>query len=156
MYYNFKEQDLKSDERVEEYKKFSQEVLANMETVAEVESRLHELNAAASMTVRMGNLDYKATSSRNITAKGVTYSADRLRQVIYASKRVKALAVNVQFQEGSGSKDDPYKTVADISFEYDPEEKSVNIGEVLDTQELEEIEQGIKQKGRTAGEDYER
>ena len=154
MYYNFTDKDLRSGQRLEEYKRFAQEILGNMEMVAEVEEKLRGLNDTASMTIRVGNLDYKTALNHNIHATGEIYTADRMRQVIYASKRLQNVAVNVQFQEGEGSKEDPYVTVADISFEYNPNEQSINIGEILSTQDLEDIRKG---KGKEDdSEEYER
>lgn len=156
MYYNFTNRDLQSKQRIREYKEFAQEVLSNMETVEEMEGKLRELDNDASMVITIGNLDYKTDLEHNITATGEIYSADRLRQIIHVAKMSRNLEVNVQFQEGTGLENDPYEAVADISFEYNPDEKSVNLGEILSTQDLQNLRQGNKIKEEDKNQDCER
>lgn len=147
MYYNFKDEDLKSDQKIEEYKEFAKEVLENIEAVKEVYKKLREFNDTASITSKIGVLEYKNTLNRkepNIYASGEVYSADRLRQVIYASQRGKKLVMNARYQEGTGLESDPFIDVADISFEYDPATQEIYLGEVLNTQELTDMYQDMK------------
>lgn len=151
MYYNFNHDDLQSDQKTEEYKKFAQEVLGNIDAVQEVYQALRAFNSTASISSTIGNLSYKnfKGSQDKIYATGEIYPADRLRQLIYASKREKRLAMNIRYQEGSGLENDPFITVADMSFEYDPSTQNLTFGEVLTTQELLNIKSNTRLNKRS-------
>lgn len=138
MYYNFNHDDLQSDQKTEEYKKFAQEVLGNIDAVQEVYQTLRAFNSTATISSTIGNLSYKNSkgSQDKIYATGEIYPADRLRQLIHASKRGEKLAMNIRYQEETSIESDPFITVADMSFEYDPFTQDLTFGEVLTTQEL--------------------
>ena len=44
--------------------------------------------------------------------------------------------MNIRYQEETSIESDPFITVADMSFEYDPFTQDLTFGEVLTTQEL--------------------
>lgn len=83
-------------------------------------------------------------SDYRIYATGEFYSADRLRQVIYASQRGENVAINARYQEETGLEDDPFVDVAEIYFEYNPNTQELQIGEILDTKQLAEMRENIK------------
>lgn len=163
MYYNFNSEELKTESKIEEYKAFAQEVSENMQAVREAYKKLKEIKPTASMTSKIGVLNYKSAketkkssmSDCRIYATGEFYSADRLRQVIYASQRGENVAINARYQEGTGLEDDPFVDVAEIYFEYNPNTQELQIGEILDTKQLAEMRENIKngissaQKGKS-------
>lgn len=144
MSYNFTDKDLKSEKSIEDYKRFSKEVLKNMEAVKKAYEQLTEFNNTASISSKIGTLTYNGSPRQglSISARGDFYCADRLRQEIYASQRGKKLAVNIVYQEDTDSQYEPHTDVAIISFEYDPNTQDINLAEVLNTQELIEMRQG--------------
>lgn len=141
MHYNFNHDDLQSEQKTEEYKKFAQEILDNIKAVQEAYKVLRTINNTASISSQIGNVSYRnfKGSNDNIYAMGEFYPTDRLRQLVYASKREERLAMNIRYQEGTGLEDDPFISVADISFVYDPSTRNIDFGEVLSTQELIDI-----------------
>lgn len=146
MYYNFNHDDLQSDQKTEEYKKFAQEVLGNIDAVEEVYKALRAFNSTASISSKIGNLSYKnfKGSQDKIYATGEINPADRLRQLVHASKSGKKLAMNICYQEGSSLENDPFITVADMSFEYDPFTHDLTFGEVLTTQDLLDLKSKVQ------------
>jgi len=152
MYYNFNGEDLKTEAKIEEYKAFAQEVLENMQAVREAYKKLKEIKSSASLASKIGVLNYKSAketkksgmSDYRIYATGEVYSSDRLRQVIYASQRGENIAISARYQEGTGLEDDPFIDVAEICFEYNPNTQELQLGEVLDTKQLVEMRENIK------------
>lgn len=152
MNYNFTDEILRADSSIAQYKEFSQNIISNMTGVKAAHEKLKEFNEDATITSRIDGLDYKSTS-KGISVTGEIYSADRLRQLIYASQRDNNLAVNIQYQEGTGLKNDPFIDVANISFQYSPETGEIALGEVLDTQELNEIYHNIESNTQDKNDD---
>ena len=152
MDYNFKSEDLKSKDKIEEYKGFAQEVLENMQAVREVFQTLSQIKPTASLTSKIGALNYKGVKTEkgsgetdySVFARGEIYSADRLRQVIQASQRGGKVAINAIYQEGTGLRDDPFVDVAEISFQYNADTQEIQLGEVLDTEQLAQMREEIK------------
>lgn len=102
------------------------------------------------MISKIGALNYKSAkkagmSDYRIYVTGEVYSSDRLRQVIYASQRGENVAISARYQEGTGLDDDPFIDVAEIYFEYNPNTQELQVGEVLDTKQLVEMREDIKE-----------
>lgn len=151
MYYNFKSEDLSSEERIEHYKQFAKEVFANMQAVRETYIKLKELVPTASMKSKIGNLEYEGieqlkTSEYSVFASGRFFSADRLRQDIFASLRGQSVAINTRYQEGTGEKNDPLIDVAAICYEYNSKTGEIKMGEVLTTEDYIKMRQELREK----------